>query len=152
VTTVAHYTTPALIVPKLRSQEPAAAIGELCAALCQEKRIKEPFPFFSAAISHEMLASTASEGWALPHARLVGIPQLSFALGRTSAPMDWFGSPANRVQLIFLFAVPETDGAGYLALISALARLSQRPRQAESLLHASDSNTIFDLLQQIQIS
>jgi mannitol/fructose-specific phosphotransferase system IIA component (Ntr-type) len=153
VTTVAHYTSPALILPKLHSQEPAAAIGELCAALCQQKRVKEPFPFFNAAISHEMLASTATpDGWALPHARLLGIPQLSFALGRTTAPMDWFGGPANRVQLVFLFAVPENDGADYLGLISALAKLSQRKRDAGKLLQASDSNTIFELLQQIHIS
>jgi mannitol/fructose-specific phosphotransferase system IIA component (Ntr-type) len=153
VTTVAHYTSPALIVPTLRSRESAAAIGELCATLCQDERVREPFPFFNAAISHEMVASTAtSDGWALPHARLIGIPRLSFALGRAAAPMDWFGNPANRIQLVFLFAVPESDGAGYLALISALARLSRRPQQAEGLLRASDSKAIFGILQQVHIS
>jgi mannitol/fructose-specific phosphotransferase system IIA component (Ntr-type) len=152
VTTVAHYTTPTLIVHRLRSLEPAAAISELCATLCQDNRIKEAFPFFNAVISHEMASSTATpEGWALPHARLHGIPRLSFALGRSAAPMKWFGDTVHRVKLVFLVAVPETDGASYLTLISGLAKLSQHPLRVESLLQAPDSKAIFEILHQIHL-
>ena len=65
--------------------------------------------------------------------------------------MDWFGHSGNRVRLVFLFAVPETDGASYLTLISGLAKLSQQPRQADRLLQAPDSETMFDILHQAQL-
>jgi mannitol/fructose-specific phosphotransferase system IIA component (Ntr-type) len=152
MTTIAQYTSTSLIVPRLRSREPSAVIGELCAALHCGGRVKEPFPLFNAAISHESVSSTAtSPGWALPHARLKGLAQLSFAVGRSAAPLVWFGDSETRVQLVFLFAVPEADCASYLTLISGLAKLSQNMTLAESLLQAPDSRAIFEILDQVPL-
>lgn len=152
MTTVAHYTSPALIFPCVRNRESSAVIGELCSALCREGRVNEPFPFFNAVISHELLNRSATpEGWAFPHARLHGLPRLSFAIGRSAAPLDWFGKRTPHVRLVFLFAVPEPDGGDYLNLLSAVARLSQDSALANRLLQAPDSQTIFEMLQPVQL-
>lgn len=152
VTTLAQFTSPGLIVPRLRSRDAAAAIWELCLALQHEGRLKDSLPFYNTVMNHEFLGSTAtSPGWALPHARIKGLSQLSFALGRSDPPLDWLGRGGQRVRMVFLFAVPETHSTTYLALISGLARLGQDPAGWESLLHAPDREAILNILGKIRL-
>lgn len=148
--TVAHYTEPSLILPLLRSRDAAGVAAELCSALQRQGRINDLLPFYHAVLNHESLSSTAmSPGWALPHARSAGIARLSFTLGRTAEPLAWFGGQA--VNLIFLFAVPESDGTSYLSLVSALARLSQDRWRLERLADALDNQTMFDVLREVPL-
>jgi mannitol/fructose-specific phosphotransferase system IIA component (Ntr-type) len=152
MSTLAQHTSPELIVSQLRSRTAAGVIGELCATLEREGRVKDPLSFYNAVMSHEALSSTAiSPGWALPHARVPGLERLSFALGRSAAPLDWLQHGGEPVQLIFLFAVPETDGVSYLTLISGLAKLSQDPIRMERLLRAPDNQAMLEVLKQIRL-
>ena len=149
--TVAYYTAPSLMVPLLSSRDGATIMAELCSTLQSQGRITDLLPFYQTVISHESLSSTAmSPGWAMPHARIAGIPRLSFALGRTAEPVVWFGG--ERVNVVFLFAVPESEAAAYLSLISGLARLSQDSLRLARLGDAPDSRAMFEVLQQIPIN
>jgi nitrogen PTS system EIIA component len=150
--TIAHYTSPGLMLPKLTQQEPTAVIKELCSALKREGRLTDTASFYKMVVSNEQRRSTAiSPGWALPHARVKGLDQLSFALGRSITPLDWFGQSAERVQMVFLFAVPETAAAKYLTLVSGLAKLNQDPAMLEKLFYAPDSAAMFEVLDQIKL-
>jgi mannitol/fructose-specific phosphotransferase system IIA component (Ntr-type) len=148
--TVADYTEPSLMLPLLRSRDAAGVTDELCSTLQRQRRIRDLPPFYHAVMSREALSSTVmSPGWAMPHARVAGIPMLSFVLGRTAAPLLWFGG--ERVNLVFLFAVPESDAAAYLSLISGLARLSQDRQRLERLEDALASRAMFEVLQEIPL-
>jgi mannitol/fructose-specific phosphotransferase system IIA component (Ntr-type) len=151
LSTVAAYTEPSLMVPRVRSRDPEALTAELASALQCRGRISDVESFCHAVITHERLSSTAmSPGWALPHARLAGIPQLAFALGRTAKPLLWFGG--QPVSTVFLCAVPENEAAAYLGLISALAKLSQDPKRLLRLESAPDSRAMFEVLREIPLS
>ena len=153
VTTLASFTSPGLIVPQLRGRDSAAVIGELGSRLQGEDRLNDPLSFYNAAMSREWLSSTAmAPGWALPHARMKGLPQLAFALGRSTEALNWPGAGGVAVRLVFLFAVPEADGASYLTLISGLAKLSRDPARCQSLLQAPDPQAIFEVLQQVPLA
>jgi mannitol/fructose-specific phosphotransferase system IIA component (Ntr-type) len=148
--TVADYTEPSLMLPLLRSRDAAGVTAEICSALQRQGRVSDLLPFYHAVISHEALSSTViSPGWALPHARIAGIPQLSFALGRTAEPLPWFGG--ELVSLVFLFAVPESDAAAYLSLIAGLAKLGQDHGLLERLGDAPDDRTMFEVLRGIPL-
>jgi fructose PTS system EIIA component len=152
VTTAAHFTSPELILPRLNRRQPSAVIGELCSTLHREGRISEPLPLFNEAVGREMSCHTLTEeGWALPHARLRGLKRLSFAVGRSDSPFEWFCGGPGLVRLVFLFAVPEEDGGDYLALISGLAKLSQNSALCEKLFSAPDSEGILDVLSQTKL-
>jgi mannitol/fructose-specific phosphotransferase system IIA component (Ntr-type) len=152
VTSLADYTSLELILSPLHSRTATAAIGELCATLSRTGRVKDQLAFYQAVLSHEALGTSAiSPGWALPHARLRGLEQLSFALGHSPAPLNWPGAGAEPVHLVFLFAVPEAEGGAYLTLISGLAKLSQEPERVERLLRAPDAGTLFRLLQEVPL-
>jgi mannitol/fructose-specific phosphotransferase system IIA component (Ntr-type) len=138
------------MLPHLHSEDAATLTLELSLALRRHSRINDVESFFQAVIRRERLSSTAmSPGWALAHARLAGIPRLSFALGRTAEPLPWFGG--EPVSTVFVMAVPENEAAAYLRLVSALAKLSQDPWRLQRLASAPDSRTMFEVLQEVPL-
>jgi mannitol/fructose-specific phosphotransferase system IIA component (Ntr-type) len=144
--TLAEFTSPELIIPELRSRDASGVIAELCSLLQRQGRVTDLLSFYNSAISRELLSSTAtSTGWAVPHARLTELSEISFALGRTAEPMLW-SDGTNRVQIVFLFAVPQNEVGTYLRVVSGLARLSQNPARMQRLLTAPDANGMLEEL------
>jgi mannitol/fructose-specific phosphotransferase system IIA component (Ntr-type) len=149
---LADYTGPALIVPRLREGDTAGIISELSRVLQRQGVVPDLLPFYQAALNQELLTSSALGcGLAFPHARLSGIKQLRFALGRTLAPIVWGAKSPWPVQLIFLLAVPATDAAGYLHLLASLARLGQQPDVLAQLRAAENVQAILAVLGNIRM-
>ncbi len=150
--TLADFTSLELIVPSLRGRDEAAVIQELSQALQRERRVPDFLPFYHAALNREFLVSSDLEaGMAFPHARLPGLKELSFALGRCDRPLVWGAKAGHSVRLIFLIAVPATESTQYLSLISGLARLAKDGGLMEKLKAAGDAAQIFEVLQQIEL-
>ena len=150
--TLAEFTSPGLIVPYLRGHDATAVMQELAAALQREGCVPDLLQFYHAALNREYLSTTATApGFALPHALVKGLANPCFAAGRSLAPMQWLAQAKQRVQLIFLLAVPETDARAYVALIAGLVRLGQDSHRLESFLKASDSFQMFEVLKQIKV-
>jgi mannitol/fructose-specific phosphotransferase system IIA component (Ntr-type) len=149
---LADYTRPALIVPRLREGDTAGIVSELSQVLHREGAVLDVLPFYQAALNEELLTSSALDcGLAFPHARLSGVKRLQFALGRTLEPIAWGAKSSWPVQLIFLLAVPATDAAAYLQLLASLARLGQQPEVLAQLRTAENAEAILALLGNIRI-
>jgi mannitol/fructose-specific phosphotransferase system IIA component (Ntr-type) len=150
--TLADFTSPGLIIPGLRGKDVATVIQELSQALQRERRVPDLLPFYHAALNREFLVSTDMEaGMAFPHARLAGLNELSFALGRSPEPLAWGARAASSVRFVFLIAVPATESTQYLQLISALARLAKDSPLVEKIRAAHDTFQIFGVLQQVTL-
>ena len=148
--TLADYTAPVLMVPELKAETQAAVIVELCSLLERHGRLHDRAAFVDAVMARELMSSTAiSPNWALPHARLKELPQLSFALARSRQPLAWRGETRFPVRTVFLFAAPESEAKAYLNLISAVAKLSKSPALVEQLALAHDAETMFSVLQTV---
>src|SRR5882724_10130864 len=149
---LADYTRPGLIVPRLRERDTAGIVSELSQALQREGCVADVLPFYHAALNRELLTNSSLDcGMAFPHARLSGIKQLRFALGRSPEPVICGGKGSAPVRLIFLIAVPATDAAGYLHLLASLARMAQSPPFFAELLSAQTANAMFAVLSGIGI-
>jgi mannitol/fructose-specific phosphotransferase system IIA component (Ntr-type) len=149
---LADYTRPELIVPSLRERDPAGIISELSHRLQREGSVPDVLLFYQAALNQELLANSALEcGLAFPHARLSGVKQLQFALGRVPEPIVWGGRGSWSVRLVFLLAVPATDAAAYLHLLASLARLGQQPDILTRLREADHAEAILATLQQVKL-
>jgi len=145
--TLADFTAPGLIVPHLRGRDVAGVIQELSEALRRERRVPDLPGFCQAALNRERLVSTDTEGgMAFPHARLGDLVELSFALGRTDRPLAWRAGAAESVRFVFLIAVPATESAQYLQLISGLVRLAKDAAAMEALGSAPDVEQLFQVL------
>jgi mannitol/fructose-specific phosphotransferase system IIA component (Ntr-type) len=148
---LADYTHPALIVPELRERDTAGVVKELSQVLHQQGCVPDVLAFYNAALNHEFLVNSATEcGVAIPHARLNGVANSAFAYGASREPFTWGGRPSSPVQFIFLLAVPATDAAGFLQLLSALARLTREDHMAELRL-AGTADDIFEFFKSIKV-
>jgi len=150
--TLADFTSPGLIIPRLRGKEAASAIKELSQVLQMENRVPDVLPFYQAALNREFMASTDMEaGMAFPHARVAGVKQVAFALGRSEARLRWGLRAVTAVRLVFLIAVPATDSTQYLLLVSGLARLSKENGLVEKLHTAQDTFQMMEVLRQVEL-
>jgi mannitol/fructose-specific phosphotransferase system IIA component (Ntr-type) len=150
--TLAHYTRASLVVPQLRQCDTAGVISELSQLLQRESWVPDLLPFYHAALNQELLSNSALEcGLAIPHARLSGVKQLQFALGRAPQPIIWGAKGSWRVQVIFLLAVPATDAAAYLHLLASISRLGQQPQLLAQLRQAETAEDILSLLDKIKL-
>ncbi len=136
--------------PQLREQDSAGVIQELSQLLHRESYIPDLLPFYNAAMNREYLISTAMEyGMAFPHARVIGLERLSFALGKCGDHIAWGPKGAVPVDIVFLMAVPATDATGYLQLLSAVARLSKNSELIYQLRTAETQAAMFEVLKQV---
>ena len=150
--TLADYTAPALIVPELRERDTAGIIGELSQVLQREGTVSDLLPFYHTALNQELLsASSVEAGLAFPHARMSGVKQIRFALGRSPVPVSWAARSSWGVQLVFLLAVPATDAANYLQLLAGLARLGQQADLLLELRAAADVGAILAVLERMRV-
>lgn len=151
--TLADFTAPDLMLPRLRGEEPASAIKELTEVLQAGNRVPDSLPFYQAALNREFMAGTDMEaGMAFPHARIAGLKEVSFALGRSPEPLRWGHQTAGSVRLVFLLAVPATDAAQYLLVISGLARLSRDAGLVARLNEAANAHQMHEVLREVGLS
>ena len=149
---LADYTGPALIVPRLRQRDAAGVISELSQVLQHEGCVPDVLPFYQAALNQELMANSALDcGLAFPHARLSGVKRLQFAFGRTPRPITWGARSSWPVQLVFLLAVPATDAVAYLHLLASLARLGQQTELLAELRKGESAEGILAALEKIRL-
>jgi mannitol/fructose-specific phosphotransferase system IIA component (Ntr-type) len=150
---LSDFTQPGLILPALKQSDTAGVINDLSQALQRQGAIPDMLPFYHAALNQELMTSSAHENaMAFPHARLSGIRQVQFAMGRSPEPILW--GPRGQswpVHFVFLLAVPATDSATYLHLLASLARMAQQPEPVAELRRAADADSIFRLFQTLRL-
>ncbi len=150
--TLADFTSPGLVIPRLRGRDSVSVIKELSQALQQESRVTDWLDFYHAALNREFLASTEmGNGIAIPHARLAGVKELSYALGRLDPPLRWGNAPGGPASIVILLAIPATEPGQYLLLISGLARMAREGALLENVSAASDSRQIYEALKAVEL-
>jgi mannitol/fructose-specific phosphotransferase system IIA component (Ntr-type) len=150
--TLADFTCPTLIEPALRGHDQAAVLMELTRRLHNAGAVGDLMQFYHAAFNREFLESTSVGGdLALPHVRLPGLARLVFALGRSSAPIQWTGAPRPSVRWVILAAVPASNLGDYLALLAALARVVQLRDFRHELGAAFGAEEILALLRNVPL-
>ena len=139
-------------LPRRFGKRPFYSLEHVSQALQREGCVPDLLPFYHTALNQELLGNSALDcGLAFPHARLNGVRQLRFALGRADEPIIWGPKGSWPVQLVFLLAVPATEAANYLPLLASLARLGQQPELLAELRGADTVETILGVLRKIRI-
>lgn len=140
------------MVTQLQGKDVPGIIQELSQTLQRDRRIPELLPFYHAALNREFLVSTDMEaGMAFPHARLPGLEQVSFALGRAGEPINWRARSTRPVRLVFLIAIPATDSTQYLPMLSGIARLAKDAALLQKLLEAADAAECIETLRSVEL-
>lgn len=96
----------------------------------------------AAVLQREAQASTfLGHGMALPHARLIGVSQLTVAFARARQPVPWTRD-GDGVDLIFLGLVPAAQPRHYLEFMRVLARTLSVASNATALREAADEGAV----------
>jgi nitrogen PTS system EIIA component len=91
----------------------------------------------------ERLGSTGlGRGFALPHARLEGFPQIFGLFARLARSIDFEAIDGRPVDLVFLLLIPEDAGNSH---VSALAAVSRRLRDETILQQLRKADTVLEL-------
>ena len=149
---LADYTSAALILPELQGEDVAGVVQELCRVMRKADGVPDLLPFYHAALVREYLVNTVvGPGIALPHARIHGLARTCLAVGRCRQAIRWGSSEWVPVRLVFLSAVPATDAADYLGMLSGLTRLSKQAGLVDALLQAGNAEEMLGVLKQVKL-
>jgi PTS system nitrogen regulatory IIA component len=144
--TPAARTVCAHVVLDLVAKSAGDAIEQLAAGFANIPGAPAARTLAAAVLEREAQASTfLGHAAALPHARLMGVPNLAVAFGRARSPIPWTrdGDP---VELVFLGVVPAAQPRHYLEFMRVLARALSNPTTAAALRAAPDEAAVRDWL------
>lgn len=142
---ISRFSAEELMVVDLQTKDRVGAIAALAMAMERNNFIKNSDSLISAAMDRENVMSTAmGEGLAFPHVRGVEGGALTLALGISKEGIDWDGE--NKVNIVFLSAIPVAVSAFYLRLMSGLMQSFEKEANRKSVLEATDSAALWKAL------
>lgn len=93
----------------------------------------------SAVLAREAQRTTGiGRGFAVPHAKCEGIPNLTLAIGRTNSPIDFASIDGKPVSLIALLVSPPHQTGPHLLALAALSRIVINEGVFSKLLGSKD--------------
>lgn len=134
-TGISRFSAEELMVADVDGCTREEAIARLAKAMEDNKFISNADSLVSAAMDREAILSTATnEGLAFPHVRGVEGGALTLAMGVAKNGIDWDG---ERVNIVFLSAIPVAVSAFYLRMMSGISQAFQKPANREAVLAAA---------------
>lgn len=144
-TGISRFSAEELMVVDLNAKTPQDAIAALAQAMEEHKFIANANSLVSAAMERESVLSTAmGNGLAFPHVRGVEGGGLTLALGVSKSGIDWDGE--NKVNLVFLSAIPVAVSAFYLRLMAGISQAFSKPANVKSVVEAKDAAAVWKIL------
>ncbi|MBF0707680.1 MULTISPECIES: fructose-specific PTS transporter subunit EIIC [Bacillaceae] len=141
-----NMTDSNLIMFDVEADHKEQVIKQLTSTLFKEGYLESEQPFLEAVLQREDVSPTGMErGLAIPHGKSTVVKKAVFAVARLTTPLDDWASidPTNKVQLIFLIAIPESEaGTTHLKVLSTLSTNLMREGYLERLM-ASESKKEF---------
>ena len=144
-TGISRFSAEDLMVVDLGAVSREEAIAKLAGAMEKAKFISSAENLVTAALERESVLSTAlGEGLAFPHVRGVEGGGLTLALGISKEGIDWAG---EKVNIVFLSAIPVAVSAFYLRLMSGLMQAFSKDAGRKAVMAATDSAALWKALQ-----
>jgi mannitol/fructose-specific phosphotransferase system IIA component (Ntr-type) len=149
--TLAQFTEPKLLVPRLLSERQEDVIVELAKRLESAERIANAGRFAQSLMACESLAVAVLDGVAFPHARGGAVKKLSFALGLSQPCIRWGRGRSPVVHTVALFAVPLSEGQTYLSLVMAFSSFMKDEPAFSALRRYVRPEAMLNVLEQVRV-
>lgn len=149
--TLAQFTEPRLLVPRLLSNHREGAMIELSRRLASAGRIESADSFVDAALDHESIASAVFDGVTFSLARGRAVKELSFAAGCSRQGISWGVGRSPVVHTVVLFAVPLSETRTYLSLVLTFSSFIKNEMAFTAFAHATQPEEMFTLLKAVRL-
>ena len=108
----------------LQAQTRDEAFKELTSLLHEKNLITDPADTFKRLLRRESMASTAiGEGFAIPHANISDLEEVSLAIGKSEKGIDFSAIDAQKVYLIMMVLFPEGKEKLHVHILYRYARI-----------------------------
>lgn len=143
---VSELVRPDQVMAGLRARDKAQVIAELSeragAALQREPRLIE-----AALMARERLGSTGlGRGFALPHARIEGLPGFFGQFAVLARPVDFEAVDGQPVDLVFALLIPVEAGSEHVAALAAISRRMRDQAFTQRLRTVSSPPALYNRL------
>lgn len=119
---IARFSSPALMIPKLKATTRDEAIAELAAKMQHEGFVDDASKLVDGALKREAIVSTAVDhGIAFPHVRGVEGGGLTLGVGLSVKGIKFDGHDKALTRIVFFMVIPTAASAFYLKLLAGLA-------------------------------
>ena len=144
--TIGELIGPDHVVVGLRVADKAQLLAELSRRAAATLAL--PAPALLAALqAREQLGSTGlGRGFALPHARLTGLPGPFAMLVRLARAIPYDAVDDNPVDLVLLLLTPEAAANQHLATLAALSRPFRDERFVQQVRKGTDAAAVHKVL------
>ncbi len=144
---IARFSSPALMVPSLKSTDRDKVFAEFSHLMADEGFVDDGDKLLQEALAREAIINTAMDhGLAFPHARGVEGGGLTLALGISRKGIRF--NPADRAltHIIFFIVIPTAASVFYLRLLSGLAQTFSKKDAREKLVEAQTVEALWAAL------
>ncbi len=137
-----------LCIFHLRSRKKFSALQEMVRHLATLGKISDELFIMEMLMNRESLGSTGlGNGVAFPHGKSLAINKLTLLFARSTSGVDFEALDDQPTKIFFLILAPSNRGAEtYLALLSELIGLIQKPDKLKALNEVTDFQTLIDIL------
>ena len=133
----------------LRSRKKMSALTEIVHHLALKNRISDERFIIEMLKNRESLGSTGlGNGVAFPHGRSLAIKELTVLFARSASGIDFDALDGKQTNIFFLILAPSDKGSEtYLAILSELIGLIQKPAKLKSLNEVTDYAALVSILE-----
>jgi len=137
-----------LCIFSLRSRKKTSVLQEMVRHLKAAGKITDEHFILEMLKNRESLGSTGlGLGVAFPHGRSIAISELTVLFARSASGVDFESLDGKPTRIFFLILAPSEKGAEtYLALLSRLTALVQKPKTLKRLYDVKDFKTLQEVL------
>ncbi|MFG6119816.1 fructose-specific PTS transporter subunit EIIC [Thalassobacillus sp. B23F22_16] len=150
-----HMTEKSLIRYDVKETTKEKVIWALVESLYEQGYITSKDEYFETVLAREKVSATGMEaGLAIPHGKSSAVKKAGFAVARLSNPIDDWESidPNNKVELVFLLAIPEGEaGSTHLNLLAELSTRLMDKEYYGRLMAAENSEQFIAALDQVSV-
>ena len=127
----------------LQAQTRDEAFKELASLLHEKNLITDPDDTFKRLLHRESMASTAiGEGFAIPHANISDLEEVSLAIGKSEKGIDFSAIDAQKVYLIMMVLFPEGKEKLHVQILARFARILNSEKHRLELKNSQSPDEI----------
>ena len=135
----------------LQAKDREQVIDEMIALLDRAGVLRDAAAYKEAIYAREELSSTGiGFGIAIPHAKCLAVREARVAVGISRQGINYGGESTEKVRLVFMIAVQDTDDDLHLRTLASLSRRLIDPVFRNRLSGCREPEEVLQLLQEIQ--
>ena len=125
-------------------------IEEIAQAFFEQGILTDKQSYIKAVLEREAIGETGLErGLAIPHGKSTAVAKAAFAVARLKQPLaEWESiDPDNKVQLVFMLAIPQSEAGGaHLDILAALSTQLLDEAFCAALMTAASREAVMEIL------